>query len=276
MLAVAVYPLAKGIGYSLFDYNLVHPQRARFIGLGNYIALLHDPSFLHATTNTFLFTIMAVGIELFFGLALALLLWRGGLFNRVALAFLLIPVSITPLAVGLVFKALLAVEFGPIGYYARELGLVGERGFFGYPWSAFLTIVGIDVWEWTPLVALILLAGLQSIPGEMVEAAHIDGAGGWQRLRHIVLPMLLPALFLALLLRTMDAFRLFDSVFVTTKGGPGDATNVLLLYAVKQGLEFFEVGYGAAISNVMLVCIAAFAAAYALLIRRADRRFGGA
>ena len=134
----------------------------------------------------------------------------------------------------------------------------------------------IDVWEWTPLVALILLAGLQSIPGEMVEAAHIDGAGGWQRLRHIVLPMLLPALFLALLLRTMDAFRLFDSVFVTTKGGPGDATNVLLLYAVKQGLEFFEVGYGAAISNVMLVCIAAFAAAYALLIRRADRRFGGA
>jgi multiple sugar transport system permease protein len=276
VLAVAVYPLAKGIGYSLYDYSLLHPERATFVGLGNYAALLHDPSFLHATGNTFLFTVMAVGIELLLGLGLALLLWRGGVFNRVALAFLLIPVSITPLAVGLVFKALLAVEFGPIGYYARAFGLIGERGFFGYPWSAFLTIVGIDVWEWTPLVALILLAGLQSIPGEMVEAAHIDGAGGWQRLRHIVLPMLLPAIFLALLLRTMDAFRLFDSVFVTTKGGPGDATNVLLLYAVKQGLEFFEVGYGAAIANVMLVCIALFALVYALLIRRADRRFGGA
>ena len=246
------------------------------MGLGNYAALLHDPSFLHATTNTFLFTVMAVGIELLLGLGLALLLWRGSLFNRVALAFMLIPVSITPLAVGLVFKALLAVEFGPIGYYARAAGLVGERGFFGYSWSAFLTIVGIDAWEWTPLVALILLAGLQSIPGEMIEAAHIDGATGLQRLRHVVLPMLLPALFLALLLRTMDAFRLFDSVFVTTKGGPGDATNVLLLYAVKQGLEFFQIGYGAAISNVMLVCIALFAAVYILLIRRADRRFGGA
>ena len=125
-------------------------------------------------------------------------------------------------------------------------------------------------------VALILLAGLQSIPGEIIEAAHIDGATGLQRLRHVVLPMLLPALFLALLLRTMDAFRLFDSVFVTTKGGPGDATNVLLLYAVKQGLEFFQIGYGAAISNVMLVCIALFAAVDILLIRREDRRFGGA
>lgn len=276
MAAIALYPLAKGFGYSLQDYNLIHPQRASFVGLGNYAALLHDPSFLHATTNTFLFTIMAVAIELLLGLGLALLLWRGGLFNRIALAFMLIPISITPLAVGLVFKALLAVEFGPIGYYARAFGIVGERGFFGYPWAAFLTIVGIDVWEWTPLVALILLAGLQSIPGEMVEAAHIDGATGLQRLRHIVLPMLLPALFLALLLRTMDAFRLFDSVFVTTKGGPGDATNVLLLYAVKQGLEFFQIGYGAAIANVMLVFIALFAAAYVFLIRRIDRRMGGA
>ena len=121
------------------------------MGLGNYAALLHDPHSLDATTNTFLFTVMAVGIGVPLGLGLALLLWRGSLFNRVALAFMLIPVSITPLAVGLVFKALLAVEFGPIGYYARLAGLVGERGFFGYSWSAFLTIVGIDAWEWTPL-----------------------------------------------------------------------------------------------------------------------------
>ena len=276
VLLVAVWPLAQGIGYSLWDYNLIRPQRATFVGLDNYAELWRDPSARHALANTFLFTGLAVGLEIVFGLGLALLLWRDSLFNRVALAFLLLPISVTPLAVGLVFKALLTVEFGPVGWYAREWGFIGERGFFGYPWAAFLTIVAIDVWQWTPLVALILLAGLKALPGELLEAAAVDGASPLARLGHVILPLLLPAVFLALLLRTMDAFRVFDSVFVTTKGGPDDATNVLLFYAVKQGLEFFNIGYAAALANLMLVCIGVLAAGYTILIRRADRRMAGA
>jgi multiple sugar transport system permease protein len=276
VLLVAGLPLLEGLWYSLFDYNLLRPNRRAFVGLANYARLAADPTARAAIRNTFAFTIIAVGLEFALGLALAILLWRDGLFERVALALLLIPVSITPLAVGLVFKALLSAEFGYIGYWARDLGLVGERGFFGYPGSAFAAIVLIDAWQWTPLMALILLAGLKAIPGEMLEAAEVDGAGFLQKLRLVILPMLLPAVFLALVLRTMDAFRLFDSVFVTTKGGPEEATDVLQFYAVKQGLEFFNVGYASTLSALMLACIGLLAGLYVAVIRRADRRFAGA
>lgn len=121
-------------------------------------------------------------------------------------------------------------------------------------------------------MALILLAGLKSLPSDIIEAAQADGATGVQRFRIIILPMLLPAIFLALVLRTMDAFRVFDIVFSTTNGGPADATNVLMVYAVKQGLEFFNIGYAAAIANIAILCIAVFAIAFVFLVRRADRR----
>ena len=230
---------------------------------------------MRALANTWLFTLLAVGIEMALGLSLALALWADRPFERAALVAMLVPVMITPLAVGLIFKALLSAEFGLVGYWGRLLGIVGERGFFGDPVAAFASIVAIDVWQWTPLVVLILRAGLATIPAEMSEAAAVDGATPWQRLRLVVLPMLLPAVMLALMLRGMDAFRLFDSVFVITKGGPGDATNVLQLYAVKQGLEFFNIGYASAIANVTLLCIALLAVGFVLLLRRTDRRIAG-
>jgi multiple sugar transport system permease protein len=275
VLLLAGGPLLEGLRYSLFDYNLLRPQRSSFAGWGNYIRMLEDASAMRALWNTFLFTLVAVGIELALGLALALALWSDGRYERAALIALLVPVMITPLAVALIFKALLSAEFGLLGYWGRMAGIVGERGFFGDPVSAFASIVFIDVWQWTPLVVLILRAGLASIPVEMLEAAGVDGATGWQRLRLVILPMLLPAILLALILRAMDAFRLFEAVFVTTKGGPGDATNVLQFYAVKQGFEFFNIGYASAIANVTLVAIALMATVFVLVLRRADRRMAG-
>jgi multiple sugar transport system permease protein len=275
VLLVAGGPLVEGLRWSLYEHNLLRPQRTTFVGLDNYARFLADPSAMRALGNTVLFTLLAVGLEMALGLALALALWADRPFERVALIAMLVPVMLTPLAVGLVFKALLSAEFGLIGYWGRVLGMVGERGFFGDPLAAFASIVAIDVWQWTPFVVLILRAGLAVIPAELMEAAAADGASAWQRLRLVVLPLLLPALLLSLLLRTMDAFRLFESVFVTTKGGPGDATNVLQLYAVKQGLEFFNIGYAAAIANVTLACIAILAVAFVLVLRRADRRMAG-
>jgi multiple sugar transport system permease protein len=275
VLLLAGGPLFEGLRYSLYDYNLLRPERIEAVGLGNYARFLADPSAVRALLNTFFFTLLAVTLEMALGLALALALWADRPFERVALVLMLIPVMITPLAVGLVFKALLSAEFGLVGYWGRAIGLVGERGFFGEPVAAFASILMIEVWQWTPMVVLILRAGLEAIPGEMLEAAAVDGGTPWQRLRLVVLPLLLPALLLALLLRTMDAFRLFEAVFVTTKGGPGDATNVLQLYAVKQGLEFFNIGYAAAIANVTLVSIALLAVLFVLVLRRADRRMGG-
>jgi multiple sugar transport system permease protein len=121
-------------------------------------------------------------------------------------------------------------------------------------------------------MALILLAGLKSLPADILEAAEVDGANAPQRLRFIILPMLLPAVFLALVLRTMDAFRIFDIIFSTTNGGPADATNVLMIYAVKQGLEFFNIGFASAIANLMIVCIAFLSVIFIVLVRRADKK----
>ncbi len=133
----------------------------------------------------------------------------------------------------------------------------------------------VDVWEWTPLVALILLAGLKALPGDVLEAAAVDGARPWRTFRSIILPLMLPAVMLALVIRTVDAFRVFDSVFVTTGGGPGTSTNVLMFYAIKEGLNFFNVGKASAISNVALLCIALIATTFILLIRKADKKANG-
>ena len=271
VLIVAGWPLAQGIWLSVFDYSLLHPATRHFVGIGNYVALWTDPSARRSVITTVEFTVAAVGLELVFGMALALLLWRDERFERVSLALLLIPITVTPVAVGLVFRALLAPDFGLIGYYAAEAGLSIPRGFLGDPNTALGAVVMIDTWEWTPLMALILLAGLKALPAEIFEAAEVDGANGWQRFRMIVLPMLLPAIFLALVLRTMDAFRVFDIVFATTGGGPADKTDVLMFYAVKQGLQFFNVGFAAAVANSMVVFIAIFAVLFILVVRRADR-----
>ena len=271
IIVIALYPLAQGILYSFFDYNLLRRGGEKtFVGLGNYAELITDNTGRRALINTFLFTFGAVFFEFIFGLGLALLLWRDGRFNRICLAFLLIPVTITPLVVGLIFRALLAVDYGYIGYYLAEWGITQPRGLLASTVTALPTLIFIDIWEWTPLVALILLAGLKSLPGDILEAASADGATAWQRFRLVILPLLLPTVFLALVLRMMDAFRVFDSIFVTTGGGPADATNSLMVYGVKQGLQFFNIGYASAIGNVTILCIGIMAAAFALLIRRAD------
>ena len=138
----------------------------------------------------------------------------------------------------------------------------GPRGLLADPHRALATLVAIDAWEWTPLMALILLAGLKSLPLDVLEAAEVDGASMRQRFRFIILPLLLPAAFLALILRMMDAFRIFDVIFVTTNGGPADATDTLMILGVKQGLEFFNIGSASAISTVIVLCIMTMAAAF--------------
>jgi multiple sugar transport system permease protein len=191
------------------------------------------------------------------------------------LTLILIPVTITPLAVGLIFKGLLLADFGLIGYPLAQWGISDPRGLFSSPSTALGTLVFVDVWEWTPLVALILLAGLKALPGDLLEAAAVDGATALRRLRSIVLPLMLPSILLALTLRTIDAFRVFDIVFVTTAGGPGDATNTLMLLAAKEGLSFFDIGRASAIANLTLLCIAVIAVVFIALIRRADKKANG-
>ena len=274
VVAVAVGPIAQGFLYSFESYSLIRPASRHFVGLDNYAALWRDPTARAALINTFVFTFGAVAIEFALGLGIALLLWRDDLFNRIALSLLLIPATVTPLVVGLVFKALLNPDYGMLGYAFVEIGLSGPRGLLANPHRALATLIAIDAWEWTPLMALILLAGLKALPAELLDAAAVDGANSLQRLRHVVFPLLLPAAFLALILRMMDAFRVFDIIFVTTAGGPADATGTLMIYGVKQGLEFFNIGAASAVSTVTTLCILVMAAAFIATIRPGSDRSG--
>lgn len=273
--AVGLWPLAQGIGYSFYKYNLLRPARTQFVGLQNYIDIFSDATTRKAILNTFQFTFFSVGLQLVLGFALALLLWRDSRFNRAVLAFLLIPSTITPLVVGLIFKAMLGADFGVIGYFLSDAGIGPRSGLLTDAGTALWMLILIDCWEWTPLMTLILLAGLKSLPGDVLEAGQVDGATAWQRFRLLILPLMLPSVFLALTLRTMDAFRVFDSVFVTTGGGPDDATNTLMLLGVKEGLQFFNVGFASAVGNVTLLFIALIATMLLLVVRRADVRING-
>ena len=272
VLAIAVGPIVQGFLYSFESYNLIRPGSRHFVGLDNYVSLWRDDTARRALVNTFVFTFGAVAVEFALGLGIALLLWRDDLFNRIALGLLLIPATVTPLVVGLVFKALLSPEYGMLGYAFAEIGFSGPRGLLADPQRALATLVAIDAWEWTPLMALILLAGLKSLPTDILEAAAVDGAAPTQRFRLVILPLLLPAAFLALILRMMDAFRVFDIIFVSTNGGPADATNTLMIYGVKQGLEFFNIGSASAVSTVIVVCVLLMAAAFIAVIRPAQNR----
>ncbi len=271
VVLVALLPLAQGVYYSLFDYNLTRPAARAFVGFQNYRDLWADASNRRAIVNTFGFTAVAVTVELVLGMGIALLLWADSFFNRLCLSLILIPVTITPLAVALMFRALLEPDFGLVGYVAREAGWSPANGFLASPATAMATLVFIDVWQWTPLMSLMLLAGLKALPEEVMEAAAIDGAKPWQKLCRVVLPMMTSSILLALIMRMMDAFKVYDSVLATTGGGPDDATNVLMFAAAKTGLEFFEVGSASAISSFMLLCIAALTALFIALMRRIDR-----
>jgi multiple sugar transport system permease protein len=272
VLAVAVGPMVQGFLYSFDSYSLIRPGSRHFVGLDNYFALWSDRTARSAAINTFLFTFGAVTIEFVLGLGVALLLWRDDWFNRIALGLLLVPATVTPLVVGLVFKALLNPEYGLIGYALAETGLSGPRGLLAAPERALAALMAIDAWEWTPLMTLILLAGLKTLPTDILEAAEVDGATAPQRLWFIILPLMLPAAFLALILRMMDAFRVFDIIFVTTSGGPADATNTLMIYGVKQGLEFFNIGAASAVSTLIVACILVMAAAFIAVLKPARNR----
>jgi multiple sugar transport system permease protein len=268
----ALYPILCGADFSLFQMNLMQPWLHRFVGLSNYTDALANPEIRQAFATTLIFTGGCVAAELIIGFSLALLLWPDNRFNRIVTILMLAPITVTPIVVGLIFRALLDPTFGLIGYWLVTAHLAPPQGLLGDTLTALPTMMAVDVWEWTPLAMLILLAALKSLPADILDAAAIDGAGWASRLRLIILPMMLPAVFLVLVLRVTDVFRTYDIVFAATGGGPGDSTNLLMLSAVKQGLQFFDIGYGSAISIMMTLCIAIMVALIVLTMRGIDRR----
>jgi len=271
-LIFAIYPLVYALFISLFDYRLTDPNQKRiFVGLANYFNAFNDPQVLNAVGNTLVFVVGAVAAEMALGLGLALLFAAESRHSRWLRSWLLLPLALPPLVVGLVWRALYNADFGVISYYLKTLGVDVGRGPLGDPHWAMPAVILVDIWQWTPLLMVIFLAGLKSLPREPGEAAIADGASHWQRFWHITLPMLRPTILIALLLRTMQAFKVFDIIYAMTSGGPGQTTTVLNYHIYTVGLTFFRMGYAAALANILLVIVTVLAIAYLVLLERRER-----
>lgn len=264
-VGVVGFPLGYAAYLSVTDYKLTDRGTPAIVGADNFVATFGDGAFWNAFGTTALYVAIAVGLELAVGLAIALALQKQRWAKDLTRSMLLAPMFITPIAVGLTFRFLLNDQLGAIPAMLDTIGI--SYDFFG-PGKALFTLALIDVWQWTPFMVLLLLAGLESIPKEPLDAARVDGAGGLYVLRRITLPLLAPVLVVAILLRSLDAMKVFEYVFATTRGGPGTETETLQYFIYQTGIQFFRLGSASSMAFVVLVVVLAV---IVFAFRRMDR-----
>lgn len=259
----ALYPVVDSFWLSLQNIFIGIPQLgSQFVGPDNYLTLLRDPVAQQALLVTAGFVLLSTVLELACGLMIALVIHERFRGRGLVRAAILIPWAIPTVVASQLWRYIFNDQYG----FANLL-LFGDRvtayiPWLAYPSLAFGIVILADVWKTSSFAALLILAGLQLIPDDLYDAARVDGAGAWQRFRHITLPLLKPALLLALLFRTMDAFRVFDLVFVMTQGGPGDATQVLQFYGYQTLFTEGRIGYGSAVSVAVFLMILALSLIY--------------
>lgn len=262
-------PLLYSIFLSLFDWRLLDMNRAKtWAGLDNYARLFTDKALRVALSNTVLFVVGSVSVELVLGFIVASALFNINQGRRLANAIILLPMIITPVITALLWRYLLDPQFGLVAQVMTLLGANGGIDVWGSSTLALPGLMVVDIWQWTPFVILVLHAGMLSIPVDHFEAAAIDGAGQLRIAWSIVLPAIMPQVLLVLLFRTMDTYRLFDTVFVLTRGGPLDATETIGLYTYRTGFSYTQMGYAMALSILILVTVAIISSFYVRLLRR--------
>ena len=264
LLVMIAFPLGYVLHMSTQDY-LVGLQ-ATAVGLRNYLQMLADPVFWIGLRVTFTLYIISLVAQLVVGLWIALLLNRNFTGARPLRTVLLSPLAMPPVAVGMMWLILLDPEFGPINYLLEVLGLP-HLLFLASPKQVLPTLAAIDTWQYTPLIVLILLGGLKSLPEQPYEAAVIDGASSVQQFWYITLPLLRPAIITAAVLRSIDLLRFFDTIYITTQGGPGTASTTLNIYAYKSGFVFFHMGYASALMIALFVIVLVMVFALSLFRR---------
>jgi multiple sugar transport system permease protein len=245
---VTLYPIAY-VFYLSLQRKLLIFNISRFIGLENYIFLLRDERFWNALRNTVYFTAVSVTLELVLGLCIAMLLNRHFRGKGMVRALVLLPWAIPTVVSAKMWEWMYNTDFGVLNYL---LGI--KINWLGSPFWALNAAIFMDVWKTTPFVAILLIAGLQVIPEDLYRAARVDGAGSWHVFRKITLPLLKPAVLVVLLFRTLDAFRVFDAVYVLTGGGPANTTETLSIYAYKILFQTLQFGYGSTLSVIVFLC----------------------
>jgi len=268
MLLVAAYPIAYALWLSLFRYDLRFPDERAYVGFGNYLSVLTSEVWWGSLANTLAITVGSVSIELVLGMLLALLMHRALFLRRTLRAAILVPYAIITVVAALAWK----FAFDPVTGFVNPLFAV-DQAWLAERWSAFLVIILIEVWKTTPFMALLLLAGLTLVPQELLWAAKVDGASAWQRFFRITLPLMRPAILVALLFRTLDAFRIFDAVFVLTRGAQGTETVSIVGYHAL--ITRLNLGLGSAVSVLIFLCVISIAVLFIRAFGLSIWRAGG-
>lgn len=259
---VTIYPIIY-VFYLSFHRKLLIFDISRFAGFENYIFLLGDDRFWNALRNTVYFTVVSVLLELLIGLGIAMFLSRLRFFKGPIRAIILIPWAIPTVVSAKMWEWMYNTDFGIFNY------LLGVKiNWLGSPFWALNSAVLMDVWKTTPFVAILLLAGLQVIPQELYNSARVDGAGEWTIFRAITLPLLRPVIMVVLIFRTLDAFRIFDAIYVLTGGGPANTTETLSVYAYKVLFQTLQFGYGSTLSVIVFLCVGTLSVFYIRILSR--------
>lgn len=251
LAALSIFPFLFIVWMSFNDVSPIGGLSFDWVGLENWTNLFTDPDVRSSWGISAIYFVATVGLEMFIGIAVALLVHELIWGKNLAISLLLMPMFIAPVIVGLLGRFLVDPTYGLYAWVLNTTGLYTQN-ILGSKGPALVAVILMDVWEWTPLVTIIVLAGLASMPDEVLEAARVDGANYWQRLRLIVLPLISGIVIVALLIRSMDAIRYFDIIFITTNGGPADSTKIIPIRLYETAFRFFDLGYAAAIGLSML------------------------
>jgi multiple sugar transport system permease protein len=267
LLFFQVVPILIGANASFRDWSLYDPKRT-WIGLRNYAYVLIDPEFLKVVLpNTFGFMVVSVALSLVLGLAIALLLNHRFSCRGLVQTVILLPLMVAPVIAAIMVRWMFNDQFGVVNAVLDSVGIT-PVAWLAQRWTAFAAILATDVWLWTPWFALLLLAGLQSLPREPFEAAAIDGATAWRTFRYLTLPMLRPVMVVCIVIRSIDAFRTFDIVWTLSGGGPARSTEVFSIYAYVEAFKFLNFGRGSAAAIIGAVLIVMFALMLYRLLNR--------
>jgi multiple sugar transport system permease protein len=262
LAGVTVYPLIYVLYLSLQRRLLIF-HISKFVGLKNYAFLLRDDRFWNAFRNTAYFTLVSVTLEILLGLCIAVLLNRSFRLKGLTRAFVLVPWAVPTVVSAKMWEWMYNSDFGVLNY------LLGVKvNWLGSPAWALNAAIFMDVWKTTPFVVILLTAALQVIPAELFQAAKIDGAGRWRSFIKITLPLLRPVILVVLIFRTLDAFRVFDAVYVLTGGGPANTTETLSIYAYKVLFQTLQFGYGSTLSVIVFLCTAGMSIIYMRLLSK--------
>jgi len=261
ILALGIYPFLYNLYLSFTNYNpidSVNIAGLKELNLSNFVRIFtEDDRFWHSISLTVVFVIVSVAVELILGIGIASLLKRT-LEGKRFVSLLYIPMIITPVVVGLIWRMLFNPERGIINFILVDILGIASKGVLKWNTGlamAFPSLMIVDIWQWTPFMVVIFLSGLQAVPKSQIEAAEIDGASSWQVFMKIIFPFLKPLVVIAVLIRTMDVFKTYDIVYMLTRGGPGSATEILSYYIYTVAFRHWDLGYGAAISLILFLVI---------------------